>query len=121
MILFSFYIFRSTLFPTTPTLSTQSSQEASPNPTPQPKAFIFRSTITKINGSTLSVTDDKGQSNDYPISSNVTIYKYKEGSPDASASSDLKLIKTGDQASFVLELINGRYQITSISYSPPPK
>lgn len=127
IILFAFYSFRSTLFPTT----TPVIQKPAPTSPSQDNSFFdsqsatVQGTITKITSSTVSITNDKGISGNLPISSKVLIYDYnnvtqknQEGLPIASASSDLKKVEIGKKASLFLELIDGRYQVTSISYFP---
>ncbi len=130
VILLAFYIFRSTLFPPTPKITqkqhpTPTSPSQRANPIFETQSATVYGTITKINGSTLSVTNDRGLTGDFLIFSKVAIYtsdgtvKNKDGIAVASASSDLKTVEIGKQASLFLELINGEYQVVSISYFPP--
>lgn len=99
-----------------------STREEQPKTSPlfRSQTATFQGEITKVSGNKLSVKDDKGQTGDFPVSNKVVIYKFKAGSNQASASSDLKSIDIGKQALVILELVNGKYQVTSISYLPPP-
>ena len=90
------------------------------NPLFRSQSATFQGEITKVSGNKISVKDEKGQTGDFSVADKVVIYKFKEGVSQASVSSDLKTIDTGKQALVVLELINGQYQVVSISYLPPP-
>lgn len=94
------------------------SSQIQTNPLFKSQTATFEGEITKVEGNSLIVKDEKGQTGNLPISSKVVIYKFKPGSSLASASSDLKLIDPGKKAQVVLELIDGKYQVVSISYLP---
>ena len=95
-------------------------QSVAKNPIFKSQTATFQGVITKVDGSNLSVKDDKGQTDTFPVSQRAVIYKFKAGSPQASASSDLKTIETDKQALVMLELVDDKYQVVSISYLPPP-
>lgn len=78
----------------------------------------IQGTISKVDGNKLSVTNLKQENGQFTVSDKVVIYKFRSGSTQASASSDLKTIETGQQVLLNLELANGAYQVVSISYLP---
>lgn len=79
--------------------------------------------ITKVNGSTITIVDDKNQTGEFTLSPKAVFYKQDElpvpGKPySASASSDMKSISLNTHAIISLEVVDGNYQVTSISYIP---
>lgn len=108
-------------------LSGPASQPPTPAKEPVQTSPLFKSqtatiqgTITKVEGETLTIQDEKSQTGDFKISPKVVIYKFAPNSPQASASSDLSSVETEKPTLLVLELKGGEYQIVSISYLPPP-
>lgn len=102
-----------------PKIQSQASQIQS-NPLLKSQTATFQGTITKVSGQTIDVKSDSGQTGSFPVSARVVIYKFNGTSPQASASSDLKTIETGKQALVMLELLDNKYQVVSVSYLPPP-
>lgn len=90
------------------------------NPIFSSQTATIQGEITKVNGSTLSVKTSNGQTEDFPVSSKVVIYKFSGKSPQASASSDLKSVTLGERVLIQLELKDNKYQVISISAFPPP-
>lgn len=78
----------------------------------------FQGEITEVNENKILVKSDSGQIGEFPVSDKVLIYKFKEGSAQASASSDLKTVETDKPVSIILELISGEYKVVSITYLP---
>ncbi|MBI2011204.1 hypothetical protein HYS91_00400 [Candidatus Daviesbacteria bacterium] len=79
--------------------------------------------ITKIDGSTITVTSQDNQAETFPLDSNFTIYKHTSGTSFAAAlpGSD-KQIELNKDSIIVLNVKDGDYKVSSISYlSPPPK
>ncbi|TSC85723.1 MAG: hypothetical protein G01um10147_1114 [Microgenomates group bacterium Gr01-1014_7] len=99
---------------------TTGNQSVAKNPIFKSQTATFQGIITKVDGSELSVKDDSGNTDTFSVSSKAVIYKFTGSSSQASASSDLKSIDTDKQALVMLELIDGKYQIVSVSYLPPP-
>lgn len=97
-----------------------STKQVSKNPLFKSQTATFQGTITKIDGSKLSLKDDSGQAGTFSLSPKVTIYKFSGSTRQASASSDIKTLETGKQVLIVLELKDNQYQVISISYLPPP-
>lgn len=77
--------------------------------------------ITKVDDKTLTIEKTASQSASFPISNKFVSYVPKPNSPQATASADLKSIQTNKPALVSLELINGEYQIISVSYIPEAK
>lgn len=102
-----------------PKVQTQTNQEASVSPLLKSQTATFQGEITQVSGQTMEVKSDSGETGSFPISGNAVIYKFTGTSPQASASSDLKTIETGKMALVMLELIDGKYQVVSVSYLPP--
>lgn len=80
--------------------------------------------ITKVSASSISVVDDKNQAGEFTVSKKLVIYKSQDlpvpGRPyTASASADLKSIDLNKSALISLEVIDGSYQVVSISFIPP--
>ncbi len=99
------------------------SKQAGSTKAPQPnsifkmqQAFI-QGTITKVDGQIVTVKNDQGVSSAFPASKRISIYQSSPNSKQSTASSDLKIISIGIPALVSLELVNGEYQITSISYT----
>ena len=80
----------------------------------------FQGEITKVNSGSLEVKSDSNQTGSLTLSDRVVIYKFKEGTNQASASSDLNTIETGKKVLIVLNLLGSQYKVVSISYQPPP-
>ena len=98
-------------------LSTES--QTAQNSLLKSQTATFQGEITKVNGQNIDVKSDSGQTGSFPVSSKVVVYKFSSGSTQASASSDLKSIETGKSALIMLELMDGKYQVVSVSYLPP--
>lgn len=99
---------------------TTGNQSVAKNPIFKSQTATFQGFITKVDGSNLSVKDEKGTTDTFPVSQRAVIYKFKANSPQASASSDLNSIETDKQALVMLELLDNKYQVVSVSYLPPP-
>lgn len=92
----------------------------------------FQGEISKVNSDSLDVKSDSGQTGSLTLSNKVVIYKFKEGSKQATASSDLSSIETGKKVLIILEFSGGQYKqslnsslrseykVVSISYQPAP-
>ena len=75
--------------------------------------------ITKITDSTLTVKDEKNKEEEFSISEKIVIYKsLKEDPKRATASSDINSVETNKVKVIMLEVINGKYQVVSISDLP---
>ncbi len=98
----------------------QQQSVVSQNPIFKSQSAIFQGVITQVSGKNLLVRDDKGATATLPVSSKLVIYKFNGTSPQASASSDLKSIDLNKQVLVMLELSGSQYQVTSVSYLPPP-
>lgn len=73
--------------------------------------------ITDIENNTTTITNDQGQSDSFLLSTKLVIYKpEKEGSPRASASTDIKSINLNQKSLIILEMVDGKYQVVSISH-----
>lgn len=103
-----------------PKVQTQTNQEAPVSPLLKSQTATFQGEIVKVEGQTMEVKSDTGDTGSFPISGNAVIYKYTSTSTQASASSDLKTIETGKMALVMLELLDNKYQVVSVSYLPPP-
>jgi len=79
---------------------------------------IVQGTIIKVDQSNLVVSDNKNQTDSFPIYSNVVIYKSDPTSPRITPATGKEKIVTNEQAAIVLELIDGKYQVISITYPP---
>lgn len=99
---------------TNTTTTTQSS------PLFRSQTATFQGEISKVNSDSLEVKTDSGQTGSLSLSSKVTIYKFKEGTNQATASADLNSIDTGKKVLIVLDLLGSQYKVVSISYQPPP-
>lgn len=111
-----FYIGRLTTTPSPPPPTP--TQTISPNLLFKSQLATFEGKITGISGKTLSVESDTGEKGEFAVSDKVVIYKYTPGKGNASASADVKTIEVGRKVLISLELINGEYQASSISYYP---
>lgn len=78
----------------------------------------FQGQISQVSGKQLTLKNAQGQTQQFPISDKIAIYKPKVGSNQASASSNLNLIETNQVVSIILDLQNGHYQVGSIYYPP---
>lgn len=105
--------------PQTPTPSqnlTQNLIKASP---------LFQAQTATLEGKVIKVTEDlvtvsnaEGQE-DFPLSKKFLVYKpIKEGSPQTTASSDIRLIDYNKTVLILLEFLGGQYQVVSISDLP---
>lgn len=76
--------------------------------------------ITDVSGNKIKVMDDKNQSGEFTLNDKFIVYVPGSDSKVASASSEPKSIIKNKLSYIVLQLINGDYQVTSISYPPEP-
>lgn len=104
----------------TPTTQEGQTSQVLSNPLLKSQTATFQGEITAVSGQNLEVKSDGGQTGSFPVSSRLVVYKYTVGSTQASASSELKSIETGKQALVMLELLDNKYQVVSVSYLPPP-
>lgn len=115
-----YYIAKNNISATTPGGLVQTAPVPETQKIFQEQSAAVQGTITKVDNQTLSVTNTTGENGQFPISPRIVVYSFRPGSTQASASSDIKTITTGKQALIKLELENGQYQVTSISYLPTP-
>ena len=73
---------------------TTQSEQLKTNPLFKSQTATFQGEISQVSGKKIAVKSDNGQTGEFPVSDKVVIYKFKEGSNQASASSDLKIIYT---------------------------
>ena len=84
-------------------------------------AIIPEGKVTALNKNILTVTNDKNQMGEFPLSKRLAIYKPKEpNSKNASSSSDIKSIELNQKATIVLSFSNGQFEVTEVSYIPQP-
>lgn len=75
--------------------------------------------IIKVDPSSLTVKDETGKIEEFPISERIVIYKALAEDPKRSkAYSDIKMIETNKLKVIMLEAIDGKYQIVSVSDLP---
>lgn len=98
--------------------SAPSASPAQANPLFRSQTATFQGEISKVNKDSLDVKTDSGKTGTLVLSGKVTIYKFKEGSKQATASSDLNSIEVGKKVLIVLEFSGGQYKVVSISYQP---
>lgn len=72
-------------------------------------------TIANIDGNTVLIEDESGQSDSFPLSDAVVIYS-ENPSGATNVSRDRKSIKTGIQAIIVLETKGDHYEVKGITY-----
>lgn len=75
--------------------------------------------VTKINDRTITVLDDKGETNDFNLSQSFTVSRYPGNSKVASTSALLNDNDLGKDALIVLVTQDGDFKVTSVSYLPP--
>jgi hypothetical protein len=87
----------------------------SSNPIFSSQTATFNGIVTDISGGNITTKSSNNQTVSFPLSVNVTIYTITPGK-QASASTDLKTVELGKEASLRLDYIGNKYQVTSISY-----
>ena len=75
--------------------------------------------VVKAEGDKITVVDQSNKEGAFPVSKKFVIYKPVKNSNQATPSSDLKMIDPTQQAFISLEVIDGKYQVVSITYLPP--
>jgi len=78
----------------------------------------IQGTIIDSDSSSISVRDNKGQTDKLPLSSSWTVSSLNEVPKAASKSAAAKKITTNQEAIIVMDLIDGEYKVTAISYIP---
>lgn len=75
----------------------------------------------------LTLKDDNGQQDSFTVAPNVAVFEFTDTTSPPKPT-DLKLIKKDREALIVLQLVNGEYQVNTVSYlpktttpPPPPK
>lgn len=76
--------------------------------------------VTKVEGLTATIRNNKNQTAKLPLSSSLAVYK-KPGQLQATSSAALKAIKLNTQALISLEYKNGKYKVVSITYNIPKR
>lgn len=120
----------------TPPTSSKSSQPGKPGAPEKPKTIdvsplfdtqtaTVRAKVTTVSGTSLTVQNQRGQTDTFQASSRLVIYKYPSGASQATSTSDLKDIELSEEALMVLEFADNKFQVVSITYlpkspAPPP-
>lgn len=74
--------------------------------------------ITKTTDTILTITDKNGRTEEFAISPKFMVYKALNGVRQATASSQISSIDPEKNASIALEVIDGKYQVVSVTYLP---
>lgn len=98
--------------------SVKQPQQSPDNPLFQFQTATIQGKITKLTDNQITIADSKGQVGQFPLSSKLTIYRPSEGTKPAYASTDPKTISLNEPTSVLLQLMDGVYQVVSISYPP---
>ena len=85
------------------------------NPIFKSQSALFQGNITKISGKTLEVESEDGQKAQFDLSDKILVYTHPDNSLISSPSADIKLITEG-KVLMMLEIIDEKYQVVSISY-----
>lgn len=107
----------------------KSSQPGQPGASVKPKTIdvsplfdtqtaTVRAKVTTVSGTNLTVQNQRGQTDTFPASSRLVIYKYPSGASQATSTSDLKSIELNEEALMVLEFADNKFQVVSITYLP---
>lgn len=84
----------------------------------QAQTATLQGKVIKVTQDLVTVSNSRGQE-DFPLSKKFLVYKpIKEGSPQATASSDIRLIDYNKTVLIMLEFLGGQYQVVSISDLP---
>ena len=95
-----------------------------PGETPKANSFFNAQTatlqgvVTKISNTTLTLKSNTSQVSNFPLAKNFVVYTYTDISRTAATSSEVKSIQLNKNATFVLNLIDNTYQITTITFLP---
>jgi hypothetical protein len=95
-----------------------SSANSSSNPFFDTQTATLNGKITKVNGQTLTVQNNKNQTQDFMIADRIYISTVSDKGQAASPSSDLSKIQTDKKAFINLINTGGSYKVASITYVP---
>ncbi|MBI2595962.1 hypothetical protein HYW46_04485 [Candidatus Daviesbacteria bacterium] len=105
-----------------PLLSVQSPNQpktSSPDIKKEPiftaKTALVEGVILKIEGREIIVKNNQGIVQNLSLSKNLVIYRFAKQNKTATPSSDLKSIRFNTRSIINLELINGNYEVVSIT------
>lgn len=115
-----FYAGKTTILPGSPYTPTQTESAVLASPVFASQTATVQGVITKVDGKIITVVGDKNMEDNFEVSDKLVIYKFTSGSPQASASSKLNSIDLNKNALIILELMENKYKVTSVSYLPPP-
>ncbi len=105
--------------------STSSQSYKMPGEKPKADSFFNAQTatlqgvVTKVStNKILTLKSKTSQVSDFPLAKNFVVYTYTDTSRTAAASSEVKSIQLNKNATFVLNLLDNTYQITTITFLP---
>lgn len=85
----------------------------------QQKAFLT-GTIAAVNGTTITVKNDRGQTSDFPLAKTFVNYQPITNPLNGAPSRDPKTILIGERATIDFELVDAKYRVADITYLYPP-
>lgn len=103
--------------PSSQQIAQKATQAAENSPIIKQQTATIQGKITSISDNAITVINDQNQSDQFSLSNKLVVYKPINTS-QAGASTDVKDIKTDTLAFIILELVDGKYQVVSISYPP---
>ncbi len=103
--------------PSSQKIAQKATEAAENSPIIKQQTATIQGKITSISDSAITVVDEKNQSDQFSLSNRLVVYKPITAG-QAGASTDAKDIQTNTLAFIVLELLDGKYQVVSISYPP---
>ena len=95
-----------------------SMQETKISPLFESQTATITGMVTALNGNTITITDQKNQSDQFAVSNRMLIFKLSLTGPSSSPSADLKSVELNKPAVFSLEKNGQNYEVISIRYLP---
>ena len=103
----------------TPQLNQNQTRVTKTNPMFQSQSATVTGKIVSVNGSNITVTDAKNQTDQFPLSKRLIIFKLSAEGGISSPSADLKSIEVNKDATLNLELNNNHFEVVAIRYFSP--
>lgn len=77
---------------------------------------VIKGEVVDVKGPILVAENNQGQIREFSISPELKIFWYNFITNQSTSSADLKMLEFKKEAGISLKLVNGQYQVTSISY-----
>lgn len=84
----------------------------------QTQTASIQGEIIAVGESSVTIKDKKDATDTFPVSTNVVVYKNTQSSGRILPATGITQIDTNQEAVILLEVVDGKYQVISVTYPP---